>query len=175
MIRIFVGFDPREEVGYHAFCSSVIHNTTVPVSICPLHQGMLGMWEGGDRDGSNAFIYTRFLVPYLMDYSGFALFVDGADMIVKGDLMDLWAMRDPYKAVQVVQHDYKTRHPRKYVGTLMEADNEDYPRKNWSSLMLMNCAHYDWRRITPDSVKKLSGAELHRFDFIGERDRKSVV
>jgi hypothetical protein len=29
----------------------------------------------------------------------------------------------------------------------MEAANEDYPRKNWSSLMLINCGHFAWRRV----------------------------
>jgi hypothetical protein len=37
------------------------------------------------------------------------------------------------KAVAVVKHDYKTKHRRKYIGTPLEADNADYPRKNWSS------------------------------------------
>ena len=170
MITVFAGFDPREEVGYHTFCSSVIHHATSPVTIAPLHQRMLGkIWTSGDKDGSNSFIYTRFLVPYLMGYNGFALFVDGSDMICTGDIAQLWAMRDPFLAVQVVKHDYKTKHPRKYLGTRMESANEDYPRKNWSSLMLMNCAHYDWRRITPESVEKMTGPQLHRLDFIADR------
>jgi hypothetical protein len=84
-------------------------------------------------------------------------------------LAELWAMRDPFKAVQVVQHEYTTKHPRKYIGTGMESANEDYPRKNWSSLMLINCAHYDWRRITPAKVEKMTGAELHRFEFLEDR------
>src|SRR5690606_36000298 len=100
---------------------------------------MLSMYRGGQRDGTNAFIYSRFLIPYLQNYKGWALFVDGADMIVKGDLAELWALRDKAKAVQVVKHDYRTKHPRKYVGTQMEADNRDYPCKNWSSVMVINC------------------------------------
>ena len=170
MITCYTGFDPREEVGYHTFCSSVIHGTSEPVSFVPLDQAMLRkVWQGGHRDGTNAFIYLRFLIPYLQGYQGFAMFVDGADMICKGDLAELWAMRDPFKAVQVAQHVYKTRHPRKYVGTGMEADNRDYPRKNWSSVMLINCAHYAWRDITPETVETMSGADLHRFSFIPDR------
>jgi hypothetical protein len=135
----------------------------------PLHLPMLPEYKGGARDGTNAFIYSRFLIPHLCGYSGFAIFADGADMICRADIAELWALRDPTLAVQVVQHDYKTKHPRKYVGTEMEAANDDYPRKNYSSLMLINCRHYDWRRITPESVAKMSGAELHRFSFVEPR------
>lgn len=170
MIRLFAGFDPREEVGYHAFCSSVIHQCSEPVSIAPLHLAGLGkVYSAGQRDGSNAFAFSRFLIPYLLGYSGMAIFMDGADMVVRGDLAELARRFDPFKAVQVVQHSYQTRHPRKYVGTGMEADNRDYPRKNWSSVMLINCAHYAWRRLTPSVVESMSGADLHRFGFIEER------
>lgn len=170
MINLYAGFDEREEVGFHAFCSSVIHHATEPVSIAPLHlQCLSKLYDGGHRDGTNAFIYSRFLIPYIQEFKGTAIFMDGADMILKGDIAELWAMRNPFVAVQVVKHDYKTKHPRKYVGTEMEADNRDYPRKNWSSVMIMNCAHYAWRDLTPEKVKQMSGADLHRFSFIPER------
>ena len=170
MIRLFAGFDEREAVGFHAFVASVLANTTVPVAITPLHANMLrGLYDCGQRDGTNAFIYLRFLVPYLCEFRGSALFVDGADMVCPGDLAELWALRNPHLAVQCVQHDYRTKHPRKYVGTAMEADNADYPRKNWSSVMLINCAHYAWRDLTPAKVAEMSGSELHRLAFIPER------
>jgi lipopolysaccharide biosynthesis glycosyltransferase len=73
------------------------------------------------------------LIPELMNFAGFAIFVDAADMLCRGDLTELWSMRDKNFAVQVVKHDYRTKHPRKYVGTELEADNQDYPRKNWSA------------------------------------------
>ena len=95
--------------------------------------------------------------------------MDGADMVTKADIAELWALRDPFKAVQVIKHEYKTKHPRKYVGTKMEADNGDYPCKNWSSVMIINCAHYAWRNITPQTVEKMPGSYLHRFEFIEPR------
>ena len=136
----------------------------------PLHLPMfLSFYAAGQRDGTNNFIYTRFLVPFLQDFRGWAIFADGADMLCKADISELWALRDHYKAVQVVKHDYETKHPRKYVGTQMEAANKDYPRKNWSSLMLINCAHYAWRQMTPEKVAAMSGADLHRFNFMQEQ------
>ena len=170
MINLYAGFDEREEVGFHTFCSSVIHHATEPVSISPLHLKCLSkLYDGGHRDGTNAFIYSRFLIPYIQGFNGTAIFMDGADMILKGDIAELWALRNPFVAVQVVKHEYKTKHLRKYVGTQMEADNRDYPCKNWSSVMIINCAHYAWRNMTPEVVKTMSGADLHRFLFIPER------
>lgn len=167
VIPLYAGFDEREEAGYHAFTSSVIEHSSQPVAITPLHLPMFrAFYKQGQRDGTNAFIYTRFLIPFLQGYRGWAVFADGADMLCLGDLAELWSLRDFYKAVQVVKHDYKTKHPRKYVGTRMESANQDYPRKNWSSLMLINCGHFAWRSITPESVSEMSGPELHRFGFI---------
>ena len=169
MIPIFYGFDPREEVGAHTFCSSVLHTASRPVGLIPLHLPLFsGFYNAGQRDGTNAFIYTRFLIPYLQEFKGWAIFCDGADMIVKDDIADLWALRNPYMAVQVVKHDYKTRHPRKYVGTPMESANEDYPCKNWSSVMLINCNHFAWRQMTPEKVAAMTGSQLHRFSWIPE-------
>lgn len=170
MIPLFYGFDHREEAGAHAFVSSVVHRSSEPVAFVPLDLGMLKkVYHGGQRDGSNAFIYSRFLVPYLSGFEGFAIFADGSDMLCLSDIAELWAMRDPFKAVQVVQHNYKTKANRKYIGTSMEADNADYPCKNWSSLMIMNCAHHSWRDITPGFVEDTSGAYLHRFQFLEPR------
>ena len=164
LINLYAGFDVREEVGYHTFCSSVIHHASQPVSITPL---VLRNLYGLDaRDGTNEFIYSRFLIPQIESWRGFALFCDGADMIVKDDIAKLWAMRNHKYAVQVVKHEYRTKHVRKYVGTAMEADNRDYPRKNWSSVMLINCQHGMWREIDDSYISTHSGADLHRFNWI---------
>ena len=89
-------------------------------------------------------------------------------MLMRADIAELWALRDPYKPVQVVKHDYRTKWPRKYLGTKMEAPNEDYPRKQWSSVMILNCMHMSWRKLTPESVQKMTGQELHRFSWLQE-------
>lgn len=169
-IPLFAGYDPRESVGYHVFTQSVLENSTAPVAVTPLHLGNLRkVYQGGQRDGTNAFIYSRFLIPYLMGYNGFAIFADGCDMLCRGDIAELWALRDPFKAVQVVKHDYKTKHPRKYIGTSIEAKNADYPKKNQSSLMLINCSHYAWRNITPETVETAPGRYMHRLEFVDDR------
>ena len=168
MINLYYGFDPRESIGAHVFQHSVLTRSSLPVSFIPLHlDNMRKFYEEWHTDGTNNFIYSRFLIPYLQGYQGWALFMDGADMLCLDDIAELWALRDPYgKAVQVVKHDYTTSSKRKYIGTEMEADNEDYERKNWSSVMLINCAHFAWRQVTPDFVQRSSGSILHRFAFM---------
>lgn len=163
MIRIFVGYDPREPVAYHAFCSSVLRHASQPVSFHPLYLPLLAGYAERHTDGSNQFIYSRFLVPKLCDFSGHALYCDG-DMIVTDDIAKLWALRDSSMGVQVVKHDYQTKHAAKYLG----AKNEDYPRKNWSSVILWNCAHFPNRKLTPEYVATHEGAHLHRFAWLGD-------
>jgi lipopolysaccharide biosynthesis glycosyltransferase len=122
-------------------------------------------YEETHADGSNAFIYSRFLVPHLMGFQDWALFCDG-DMIAMDDIIKLWNMRDDGYAAQVVKHDYKTRSKRKYIGTSMETINPDYPRKNWSSVILWNCAHPQNRILTPAYVMGATGSALHRFSHL---------
>jgi len=156
VIRIFTGYDKREAQGWQVFCRSLIDQTKEPVSIIPI--------GGHQRDGTNAFTYSRFLVPAMCDFSGWALWVDGSDMMMRADIGELWALRDEKYAVQVVKHDYRTKHARKYIGTPMESDNADYPRKNWSSVILWNCARN--RVLSPDFVSNATGAFLHRFTWL---------
>ena len=162
-IPVFVGFDPREAIAYHVCCQSIIERASVPVAFHPLHLGLLRQYKETHGDGSNAFIYSRFLIPWMMGFSGHAIFVDG-DMIVKADIAELWAERDLYSAVKVVKHDYKTKHPIKYLG----ARNDDYPRKNWSSVMLWFCGSARNRVLTPSYVEKATGSHLHRFEWLDD-------
>lgn len=76
------------------------------LAITPLSLRNLAIYEETHSDGSNHFIYTRFLIPHLMQYKGWALFLDG-DMIVRDDIAKLFAMRDESKAVMCVHHDYQ--------------------------------------------------------------------
>jgi len=121
----------------------------------------------GQQDGTNRFIYSRFLVPALMGFKGWAIFVDG-DMNVTEDISKLWELRDFTKAAMVVKHDYETRHKVKLVGTPIEAKNESYPKKNWSSVILWNCGHPDNRILSKEFVSEAGGKFLHRFEWLNE-------
>lgn len=160
MIPIFIGFDKREAVAYHVCQQSIIENCSRP-DLLSFHAV-----TGERRDGSNDFIYSRFLVPYRMGYKGWAIFMDG-DMVVRGDICDLWARRSLLTGVQVVKHeDYETRFPVKYLG----APNENYHRKNWSSVILWNCGFFPNRKLTPKYVADATGSHLHRFEWLEDEE-----
>lgn len=164
-INLVVGFDQREAIAYHVFCQSVIEHTTLPVQITPLALNLINIYSESHTDGSNSFIYSRFLTPYLMNFKGWAIFADG-DMVCKEDLGNLWKLRDANKAVQVVKHDYKTKSHTKYLGN----KNENYPRKNWSSLILWNCSHPKHKILTPDFIQQREGSYLHRFSWLEDSE-----
>lgn len=161
MIQLFCGYDPREAVGYHTFCHSVVKRATAPVNFTPLS-------SMGLPQGSNTFTLSRFLVPYLMGFQGHAIFCDASDMLMLADIAELDALYDPTFAVQVVKHEYQTRHKMKYMGTEMQCPNRDYSRKNWASVMLINCAHEDWRTATPESIASTPALEWLQFKNIAD-------
>ena len=162
-IPIFVGYDPREAIAYHTCVNSIIRHSSVPVAIVPVALNLFRDYNETHTDGSNHFIYTRFLVPHLMGWQGWAVFIDG-DMIVRGDIAELWNLRAMSCDVMVVKHDYKTKRTEKYLGS----PNEDYPRKNWSSVILWNCSSYPNRKLTPEFVQNSTGSYLHRFSWLDD-------
>ena len=164
-ISIVVGFDQREAVAFHTFTQSVIEKASLPVIFIPLAENTLKDYKETHTDGSNAFIYSRFLTPYLNDFKGWAIFADG-DMICQADIKELWDLRDDSKALLVVKHNYKTKASQKYLGNT----NENYPRKNWSSLVLWNCSHPSHKILTPHFIAKQSGKYLHRFSWLDDND-----
>lgn len=164
MIKIFIGYDSRETIAFHVCNNSIVRHALNPVSITPLSlQGLSSLYTELHTDGSNAFTYTRFLVPHLSDYKGWAIFIDG-DMILRDDITNLWNLRDDSKAVMVVKHDYKTTVSEKY----LKFKNENYPRKNWSSVMLWNCGHPANSILTPEFIQNASGADVHRFTWLSD-------
>jgi len=163
-VRIFVGYDPAEAVAYHTCCESIIRRASLPVVITPVALNtMRGLYSETHTDGSNEFIYSRFLVPWLSSWVGHALWLDG-DMVVLDDIAKLWAYRRSDVGVQVVKHDYRTKFPIKYRGSA----NPDYPGKNRSSVILFNCAYAPHRMLSPDFVAGATGEFLHRFGWLQE-------
>lgn len=164
-IKIIVGFDQREAIAYHTFTQSVIEKSTLPLIFIPLAANTLKDYNETHTDRSNDFIYSRFLTPYLNNYRGWAIFADG-DMICRSDIKELWNLRDENKALLVVKHNYQTKAKKKYLGNI----NENYPRKNWSSLILWNCSHPKHKILTPDFVANQTGKFLHRFSWLDDND-----
>ena len=164
-IKIVVGFDQREAIAYHTFSQSVLEKSSLPVLFLPLSINTLKGYKETHNDKSNDFVYSRFLTPYLNNFQGWAIFADG-DMVCQSDIKELWDLRDETKALQVVMHDYKTKFNQKYLGNT----NENYPRKNWSSLILWNCSHPKHKVLTPDFISSQTGKYLHRFSWLDDED-----
>jgi lipopolysaccharide biosynthesis glycosyltransferase len=164
-INIVVGFDQREAVAYHTFCQSIIEKSSLPIQFTPLAINTLKGYQETHTDKSNDFIYSRFLTPYLSDFKGWAIFFDG-DMICQADIKELWDLKDKSKALMVVKHDYQTKANIKYLGN----KNENYPRKNWSSVILWNCAHPKHQILTPSFIANQTGKYLHRFSWLDDED-----
>ena len=165
MIRIFIGFDPRETVAYHVLSHSVHARASAPVSIAPLMLSQLGGLMTRERNSlqSTDFSFSRFLTPYLCGFEGWAMFMD-CDMLVLEDIVKLWALRDDKYAVMCVKHDHVPKEKTKFLG----AQQTKYEKKNWSSVMLFNCAKCT--ALTPDYVNSASGLDLHRFNWLGDDD-----
>jgi lipopolysaccharide biosynthesis glycosyltransferase len=164
-IPVYIGYDPREAIAYHVCANSIIRNSSRPVALIPVALNLFrGFYQEQHGDNSNHFVYTRFLVPWLMNFQGRAIFIDG-DMIVRGDIAELWDMtQHGAYDVHVVKHDYETKMTEKYMGAV----NENYPRKNWSSVIVWNCGNFPNRQLTPEFVSKQPGSYLHRFSWLDD-------
>lgn len=103
-LRVFIGFDPRQPVAYNVAAYSAAINCSKPVSITPLMLPQLQV----KRRGLTEFTFSRYLVPWLCDYEGHALFMD-SDVLVRGDISLLpW---DHSAAVAMVPHKASALHP----------------------------------------------------------------
>ena len=161
MINIFIGYDSKEKVAYNVLSHSIIQNSTKPVAITPIALNNLKDDFVRERNAlsSTEFSFSRFMIPHLMNYQGWALFMD-CDMLMFEDISKLWRMRDDSKAIQVCKHDYTPKESKKFLGQVQTK----YEKKNWSSFMLMNCKKCT--TLTPDYVNKASGLELHQFKWL---------
>lgn len=170
-LPIFIGFDPREAIAYHVFAHSILSRASIPVSIVPLVQSPLRakdlFWRGIGENVSTEFSFTRFLVPYLSGYRGLAIFAD-CDMVMKADVAELLEIAEEERllhgdgpAVLVAKHDYVPRSLVKMDGQKQVA----YPRKNWSSFIVFDCAKCT--TLTPRYVSSASAMDLHRFNWLG--------
>jgi lipopolysaccharide biosynthesis glycosyltransferase len=158
--RIFIGYDPTQHIAYEVLKYSLEKHTTEPLDIQPIDADKLTDFKRPvDPLASTPFTYTRFLVPWLCDYEGIGLFMD-SDMVALGDISELFALPMEGLALRVRQHDYNPAETTKMGGKVQT----QYPRKNWSSLMLMNNA--ELKIWTKEAVETQSGAWLHRFEEI---------
>jgi lipopolysaccharide biosynthesis glycosyltransferase len=165
MIRIFIGFDPRETVAYHTLAHSIMARSSQPLAFTPLALDNLRGIMTRERHPlqSTDFSFSRFLTPYLSGYDGWSIFMD-CDMLVLDDIANLWALRDERYAAMVVKHQHVPAETVKF----LNAPQSKYEKKNWSSVMLFNNAKC--KALTPEYVNSASGLELHQFKWLDNDD-----
>ena len=164
-LRVFVGWDSREDIAFRVCEASLLKHTSIPLEITPIKQNQMRernlYWRENDPLSSTEFTFTRFLVPYLAGYQGWALFCD-CDFLFRGDIAGLLDYMDGEKAVYVVKHNYNPPERVKMGGAVQT----QYPRKNWSSFMLINCGHEQVKKdLTLDTVNSATGLYLHRLQW----------
>ena len=137
MIRVFIGYDPRETVAYNVLAHSIQRRASQPVSIAPLMLSQLRAVLTRERYHlqTTDFSFSRFLTPNLSGYEGWSVFMD-CDMLVLRDIAELWNLRDDRYAVMVVKHHHVPKETVKFLGE----PQSKYEKKNWSSVMLFNNA-----------------------------------
>lgn len=169
--KIFIGWDSREDIAYQVARHSILKHASIPVEIIPLKQKQLrkeGLYtRPTDELASTEFTFTRFLIPELMEFNGWALFID-CDFVFLSDVKLLIDQIDNRYAVMCAQHDYTPAE-----GIKMDGQKQtQYPRKNWSSMMLINCEHPDNKFLTKTFVNDphKTGAYMHRFSWLKDED-----
>jgi lipopolysaccharide biosynthesis glycosyltransferase len=170
-LKIFIGYDSREDIAYQTAKLSIEKHASVPVEIIPLKLKWLkksGVYTRPvDKLASTEFTFTRFLIPHLTEFKGWALFID-CDFIFLEDVAKLFAQTKDEYAVMCAQHDYTPAE-----GTKMDGQQQhQYPRKNWSSMMMINCSHPSNAVVTNDFVNNVykTGAYFHRFSWLNDEE-----
>jgi lipopolysaccharide biosynthesis glycosyltransferase len=163
VIRWFIGWDKDEGIASYVLEHSIQTKSSIPISFTHLNRETLrGIFtRKRSETESTDFSISRFLVPYLCNYEGWAVFSD-CDAVVTDDVAKLWAWRDDRYAVRVVKHNYIPKEEVKFLGR----QQLKYEKKNWSSVILFN--NEKCKSLTKDYVTHASGLGLHQFKWTTE-------
>ena len=190
---IFVGYDPREETAYQVLKYSALKHTSGPINIFPINQDKMrriGLYRRAWKLGSSTlpepkskediqhkdlfdekpfatdFSFTRFLVPFLNRFEGWALYMD-CDMFFRSDPLEIFKkFNDTKYAIYCVKHNYNSHDKVKMYGN----SQYQYSRKFWSSFVMYNCSHPSHNNLTIDDVNTKEGRWLHNFKWLADED-----
>lgn len=173
-MNIYVGYDSREDLAYQV-CEFSIKKQSPSANVHPLVLKELIEKNIYTRDedklGSTEFTFSRFLVPELNNYNGWAIFCD-CDILFLKDVNELFNLADDRYAIMCAQHDYTPKEGVKMDGKAQTI----YPRKNWSSVVLWNCSHPSNKKINKELVNDpvTTGKYLHRFSWLEDHEIGSI-
>ena len=166
-MKIFVGFETEYPEAFEV-CAESIRQYNPNHEIIPLVKSELeeqGLYTRPYQGESTEFAFTRFLVPALCEWKGYALFCDG-DFMWRCDpqeIEDLVKQSSKSPSVWVVKHPpFLTTPHEKMRGKA----NMVYPKKYWSSLMYFN--NEKCFTLTSELVNSWSAKDLHEFAWASE-------
>ena len=179
-MRVFIGWDAAELKAHLVACHSLHGHASERHDVRRLSLDELqarGFYTRPTRAHTNGQLWdvisgapmstghaiARFFVPMLCGYEGIALFTDG-DVLFRRDVAELMEHYDPTKAVMVVQHPPMPEAAEKKGGHAQTS----YPRKNWSSVMLWNCAHPANQSLWRTVLNQWPGRDLHAFRWLND-------
>lgn len=185
-LRYFIGYDAVEDEAYQVCVRSLMNHAgdNANLRITRLSQEHLrdtGVYWRPNRMITNrfgnpqhldlrqnelhstGFTYTRWLIPYLCDYAGWALFTD-LDFMWRANVEELWDLRDDRYALMCVKHEHAPPETIKMWGITQDR----YRRKNWSSMMLVNAGHPANRALSPAVVSSSPRKWFHQFSWLAD-------
>ena len=169
----FIGYDSKEDIAYRICKQSLLKKSSIKINVLALKLYELKAKNYYKRIidplASTEFTYSRFLVPSLMNFKGWAVFCD-CDFLFLSDVAHLFAGLSNDKAVYCVQHDYKPKEKHKMDGQQQTI----YPRKNWSSFIVFNCSHPSNKKLNIEVVNKEPGSYLHQFKWLKDNEIGSL-
>ncbi|MFQ5774199.1 MAG: hypothetical protein ACE5GS_06765 [Kiloniellaceae bacterium] len=184
MLRVYIGWDPRDAAAYEVCRHSLLAHASIPVEAVPLRDWVLRarglywrpyhvdergqMWDA--RDGkpfSTAFSYTRFCVPLMEDYGARPVVFCDADMLWRADVAELMDLAGE-AAVACVKHEHRPAEREKMTGNIQTV----YRRKNWSSLMVLRPSRCVG--LTPYAVNNMPRDWLHGLCWIDDAAIKGL-
>jgi len=172
-LHFFIGYDPKEDIAYRVCKYSLLKRSSINVKVFSLKLDELVAkklyYRNIDPLASTQFTYSRFLVPKLMSFDGWAVFCD-CDFIFLEDVSKLLNSLDSSKAIYCVKHDYTPKEKHKMDGQQQTI----YPRKNWSSFIVYNCSHPSVKKLTTEIANTESGAFLHQFKWLKDSEIGSL-
>ena len=172
-LNVYIGYDSKEDIAYRVCKHSLIKHSSKEVKVYSLKLQELVALNLYSRSidplASTEFTYSRFLVPALANYNGWAIFCD-CDFIFFQDISKILQGLDTSKAIYCVQHDYTPKEKHKMDGQKQTI----YPRKNWSSFILFNCEHPSNKRLTVEAVNSKTGSYLHQFKWLKDNEIGSL-
>ena len=170
-MKIYIGYDSKQKIASKVCEYSLRHHSknldTDFLKLTQLKKKKL-YWRPY-KNQSTEFTYSRFLIPYLQNYKGWAMYCDD-DFLFVQDVKHLMKLQNNSKAVLCVKHEYKPKSKTK-MGNKKQIN---YDKKNWSSLMLINCEHPDVKNLDLSMVNEENGEYLHQFEWLNEEDIGSI-